>query len=536
MALLVTEFIGQDQSLWDQPTEARKFLVQFAHAIDAEITVGLVADQYLATERYTVHLAVGGNRATVDVSREELVDCNSRRRAVSELSQEALAERFRTALGVSNNTAGAHDPEVVLTELARLRSSGVALRNQGERLGEEEDVDRWITECSTWRLRVEHEIARLSPSEAQVFETLDRMPALPFPMALNQQHLLHLRAMEEYVKRLLTLIRRYQELGRQGYTTVPAIGTADIPEQTSTTYVSSGTRVLSELTRGDLESPLTHEPPRGAGHTFISYSRQDQAYARRLADWLRGRGIEPWLDDRIDFGDRWWKTIVKAIKECAAFLVVMTPESDQSEWVEKEVLLALKENKLIIPLLVRGQAFPLLIGTQPVDVTKGQMPPHGLIDRLGRKPSEERPLAGGSSSTVTQAEPTTAQRPASSGYQPPLGTRLDPRMGTTTTFVPPRTIDTPLTEEDETEYEQLQTQEEFQTAFREMHARYLSSLSASLSSIGPNTPRELRIAAKNMRLVHGHLDNIGLKNSQQRGELFANQPCYRCGKPRYGAG
>jgi len=46
-------------------------------------------------------------------------------------------------------------------------------------------------------------------------------------------------------------------------------------------------------------------------HVFISYSREeDQPYARKLADDLRVNGIEPWNDEDIEHGDRWWWTIV----------------------------------------------------------------------------------------------------------------------------------------------------------------------------------------------------------------------------------
>ncbi|MDH7485486.1 MAG: toll/interleukin-1 receptor domain-containing protein [Anaerolineae bacterium] len=72
-----------------------------------------------------------------------------------------------------------------------------------------------------------------------------------------------------------------------------------------------------------------------ANHVFISYSRKDQDYVRQLEDELRRRGFEPWVDARIDFGDQWWRTIVRQIRSCAAFVVVMTPEAEGSEWVEK---------------------------------------------------------------------------------------------------------------------------------------------------------------------------------------------------------
>ena len=121
-----------------------------------------------------------------------------------------------------------------------------------------------------------------------------------------------------------------------------------------------------------------------ANHIFISYSRQDQDYVRQLEDELRRRGFDPWVDARIDSGDRWWRTIVQQIRSCAAFVVVMTPEAEESHWVEKEVMLALEEGKPIFPLLLRGQRFPILINLQYVGVSGDRLPPHRFYERLGR--------------------------------------------------------------------------------------------------------------------------------------------------------
>lgn len=62
-------------------------------------------------------------------------------------------------------------------------------------------------------------------------------------------------------------------------------------------------------------------------HVFISYSRKHQAYVGRLANDLRRNGFDVRIDDRIDYGERWWRTIVEAIKACGAFVVVMTPDA-----------------------------------------------------------------------------------------------------------------------------------------------------------------------------------------------------------------
>jgi nucleotide-binding universal stress UspA family protein len=133
------------------------------------------------------------------------------------------------------------------------------------------------------------------------------------------------------------------------------------------------------------------EAPATTGAVFISYAREDQAYARDLAADLRAHGLRAWMDDRIDFGDRWWQTIVQAVRASAAVIVVMTPAAEKSESVEKEILLAQREGKPIFPLLLRGQGFALLITVQYADVTNGRMPPDAFYERLAEvAPSSRR--------------------------------------------------------------------------------------------------------------------------------------------------
>lgn len=117
-------------------------------------------------------------------------------------------------------------------------------------------------------------------------------------------------------------------------------------------------------------------------HIFISYSRKDQSYARKLAENLRQRGFNIWIDDRIDYGERWLLTIVKAIENCAAFVVIMSPDSENSEWVEREILLAQREKKPIFPVLLAGREFALLITIQFADVRDNSFPKDDFYEHL----------------------------------------------------------------------------------------------------------------------------------------------------------
>lgn len=114
-------------------------------------------------------------------------------------------------------------------------------------------------------------------------------------------------------------------------------------------------------------------------HIFISYSKKDRDYARKLADRLLAEGFSVWIDDRIDYGEDWWRTIVTAIKDCAAFVVIMSQNSDDSRWVQREVTIADELRKPTFPLLLAGNLldskhWSIYVRTQYKDVRDGQMP------------------------------------------------------------------------------------------------------------------------------------------------------------------
>ena len=98
--------------------------------------------------------------------------------------------------------------------------------------------------------------------------------------------------------------------------------------------------------------------PGGAIKIFLSYARKDGAdLARRLHADLTARGFEAWLDKhRIAGGASWASEIEQALDAAAFFLAVMTRGSYESEICRAEQLRALRNGKLVIPLL--GQPDP----------------------------------------------------------------------------------------------------------------------------------------------------------------------------------
>ena len=93
---------------------------------------------------------------------------------------------------------------------------------------------------------------------------------------------------------------------------------------------------------------------------FISYSRKDLAFVNALASDLKKAGLDVWYDvSGIGGGSRWRIEIEKALKESQYVVVVLSPDSVTSEWVEREFLFSSNLKRKIIPLMYRHCDLPL---------------------------------------------------------------------------------------------------------------------------------------------------------------------------------
>ena len=120
-------------------------------------------------------------------------------------------------------------------------------------------------------------------------------------------------------------------------------------------------------------------------YIFISYSHKDKEYAHRLEKALKRKGFEVWLDDRIDYGTQWPKTIAEELDGCEALILIMTVHSYDSNWVQNELSRANRKGKNIFPLLLEGDEPWLSVeATQYVDVRGGNLPPTAFYDTLAK--------------------------------------------------------------------------------------------------------------------------------------------------------
>jgi len=77
---------------------------------------------------------------------------------------------------------------------------------------------------------------------------------------------------------------------------------------------------------------------------FLSHNHNDKPFARRLAERLSAHGVRVWLDEaEMHVGDSLFSKIESAIRECTYLGVILSPSSVSSEWVQREVNMALGE-------------------------------------------------------------------------------------------------------------------------------------------------------------------------------------------------
>lgn len=115
---------------------------------------------------------------------------------------------------------------------------------------------------------------------------------------------------------------------------------------------------------------MTSEAP-AAGSYFLSYSRNDEKFALRLAKDLRAQGIAMWID-QLDIrpSEHWDRAIERAVRECRGLAVVLSPRSVASDNVADEISFAIDSGKSVLPVMIERCTLPLrLTRMQVIDAT-----------------------------------------------------------------------------------------------------------------------------------------------------------------------
>ena len=91
---------------------------------------------------------------------------------------------------------------------------------------------------------------------------------------------------------------------------------------------------------------------------FVSYAHVNKLHVYPIIDYLNKTGINIWYDEGIPISENWKKVIVENIEKCKAFLVFITPQILNSDYVQKEINFALKRQKPFFPVYLKETKLP----------------------------------------------------------------------------------------------------------------------------------------------------------------------------------
>lgn len=104
---------------------------------------------------------------------------------------------------------------------------------------------------------------------------------------------------------------------------------------------------------------------------FLSHNHNDKPFVRELASYLGHYGIQVWVDEaEIKIGDSLIDKVGKAIESNAFVGVVISKNSVQSPWVERELEIALQielteKRKVLLPIRLDESKIPIFLKGKP---------------------------------------------------------------------------------------------------------------------------------------------------------------------------
>ena len=118
---------------------------------------------------------------------------------------------------------------------------------------------------------------------------------------------------------------------------------------------------------------------------FLAYSAQDRLLAQGYAEAFRREGFSVWWDlEDIPIGRVFEDEIFRVLADCACVVVLWTPASVGSEWVQREAEFALRQSKLV-PVIAAPVEIPtafVRIQTAELSFWDVRISEHAVFQRL----------------------------------------------------------------------------------------------------------------------------------------------------------
>ena len=131
----------------------------------------------------------------------------------------------------------------------------------------------------------------------------------------------------------------------------------------TTDFTTQGGTAVTSPSKVRMDSPHRSQP-KGAARAavdssheaqrqrlFISYNRDSLDAVKALAADL-AEEADPWFDQELTGGQRWWDSILARIRDCDTFVFVLTPGSVESQACGRECDYARQLGKPVLPVLL----------------------------------------------------------------------------------------------------------------------------------------------------------------------------------------
>jgi len=119
---------------------------------------------------------------------------------------------------------------------------------------------------------------------------------------------------------------------------------------------------------------------------FISYAREDSDFAELVQGRLEKAGHNPKVDFEIlNVGDDWRDKLDQTIRQCQVLILIISPESNDSDYVNYEWAFALGAGLIIVPIEFRtAQIHPRMTPLQRLNFTNKSRPWQRLFEQLDK--------------------------------------------------------------------------------------------------------------------------------------------------------
>lgn len=154
---------------------------------------------------------------------------------------------------------------------------------------------------------------------------------------------------------------------------------------------------------------------------FISHASKDQRVATSICTALEARGLNCWIANRdVQPGENFQEAIVRAIRESRVMLLVFSANSNNSDEIKKELVLAGQNKLIVIPLRVED--------VKPNDAFSYELATRQWINMFDDWERSLEQLAARIEKTVSLDESRPATETATSVSTPAVPTRSKVRL------------------------------------------------------------------------------------------------------------